>query len=383
MMNPKVTGIEMSNNLPTYESGHQNLSWYTGQYRSKQFMTPDGGISIQFTSGDFDNDIIGGYIYCFNSGFSKLEALRQSGYYATGMLVSRFDFNPQIQSVFHPTAALIFRGAPFVYTSISFFDSMDLQLLNNGIDISTGLYLSNNTICYNDSAHGSITLGGYQSIYSVQYTGSTSATGIIGNSNYGLILGSGRFGNVTSIVYMGNPITGIFTSNYNQGYSGVSLGAVATYSGAGGAGQGGSAIGGGGCLSSGTYILNEYRISVPIYSLNINDKILTFDLDKNCISTGQIKEVIKDLYSYYYRINDKLEITYEHPIFVERNNEWLFIQTRDIKIGDKMLKSDGNIEMIIKKERINESLKTWNLRIEPEHNFFAQDILVHNPVQKN
>ena len=47
---------------------------------------------------------------------------------------------------------MAFRGANQVYVSISFYDILDKDAINNGIEIGTGLYLSDNAICYNDIA---------------------------------------------------------------------------------------------------------------------------------------------------------------------------------------------------------------------------------------
>ena len=76
--------------------------------------------------------------------------------------------------------------------------------------------MSDNAICYNDIAAGSISIGGFQSIYSMQYPGSGNPTGILGTGV--LIIAQQYYNGNTSVLYLSNPIN---ASNNYQSYSGL------------------------------------------------------------------------------------------------------------------------------------------------------------------
>ena len=204
IQNTRQTGIELSNNLPT-QNTIEDFNFYINSghgYSSLNYMGSNGEINIRYLSGLFNSNIVGGYIYTWTGQFPKKEALlRVSGY--GGVSKSQFSFNPSLGYVYHPTAGMQFRGANYVYTSVSFYDNLDKIAIDNGIDISTGLYLSDNAICYNDAAVGSLTIGGFHTIYSMQYTGEDSATGILG-TGITTISERNSEGN-TSVLYLSEP----------------------------------------------------------------------------------------------------------------------------------------------------------------------------------
>ncbi len=181
VQNPRQTGIELSNNLPTLLSiTDTGISYNSGHgYSTLNYMGTHGEINIRYLSGNFNSNLVGGYIYAWTGQFPKLEtALGISGF--SSVSKSQFSFSPTMGHIYHPTAAMAFRGANSIYISLSFYDNLDKEAIDNGIDISTGLYISDNAIAYNDIAAGSITIGGFQTIYSMQYTGNAMATGILG-----------------------------------------------------------------------------------------------------------------------------------------------------------------------------------------------------------
>lgn len=244
--NPRQTGIEMSNNLKTQVTSTNTATTYNSGhgYHTLNYMGTHGEINIRYLSGQFNSNLVGGYIYAWTGQFPKLEtALRISGF--NQVTKSQFTFDPTVGYVYHPTAAMAFRGSNHVYVSLSFYDNLDQEAIDNGIIISTGLYLSDNAICYNDISAGSISIGGNQSIYSLQYTGSSPATGILGTG--ATILATQFFGGNTSVLYLSNPIM----SQGFSAYTGIS-----------------SSVGGGGGGNS--ILLNN----IPLNSYGVNSFIV-------------------------------------------------------------------------------------------------------------
>lgn len=144
----------------------------TDDYSTQGFMNGDGGITIRFIDGTFNSDLKGGYLYVSTGRFPKLDAAINVGNYGATVQKTRFSFDPIYQIISAPAGAFKFRGANYVYASVSFYDALDELALNNdpNLDISTGLYISNNAILYNDVAVGSMTVGGVGTYYSFSTT---------------------------------------------------------------------------------------------------------------------------------------------------------------------------------------------------------------------
>ncbi len=387
--NPRATGIELTNNLPTeyiegsgysaiYQipltgnfyytgysltsgNGYLFVSKLTGNYTTTQFIGGNGDITISFNSGVVDEDLVGGYLYVSTGRFPKLPAANNTGGWGNAVNKVRFDFNPKTPKVTIPTAAYPFLGTYTAYCSISLYDDIDNILIDRGIDISTGLYISDNALLYTKTTTPKMDAGGVANIYGVKIVGTATALDdplildVIGIRSAPIMYTTGD--GYTAVLYFGPPITG-------SPYSGIP-------NAEGGANQGG-------CLSSGAIILNEYGVGVPIYKLGVGDRVLSYDIINKSIITGTINDVLRNSYTSYYTINNSLEITYEHPVYINRNNRWFYFPMKEIKTGDLLLKSDLTTERVDTIEFKNEALPTWNFKVSPEHNFFANNYLVHN-----
>ena len=80
----------------------------------------------------------------------------------------------------------------------------------------------------------------------------------------------------------------------------------------------------------------------------------------------------------YLLINDKLKVTANHLVY--SNGQWLEIGK--LKIGDKLLNSQGKIEIITSVKGVNSKIKVYNLEVSPYHTYFAEGYLVHNKLPK-
>lgn len=280
--NPRPSGIELTNHVPTQESGIGPYIQLSGpdQYSSKQYVDSNGNITIQFLSGALDSGIVGGYIYTSANAFPKTEGVLGTGLYGSRVQKSRFDFDPKRGYIHVPAAAFNARGAPYVFASVSFYDTIDAYAIENGIDVSTGLYVSNNAIMFNDSAAGSISLGGVVTVAAVQttgYPGTNRTNQLIGAGSIELtrnsILGTtNSIQNITTIIYISKPLTGL-------GYTGIGGGGINDING----GYGGGAIYNdddafGGYVGGTNVIVSAIGVGQPyvlkrIDQLNVGDKV--------------------------------------------------------------------------------------------------------------
>lgn len=202
--NLRFSGVDMSMSVPTETYLGTGYISGSGTHRSYQYFTSDGNLSIEITSGILDDNLVGGYLYVSTGKFPKYETLLRSGEWGTNVHRSQFNFNPTSRTIFAPNAAVNMRNSPYGYASISFYDKLDKEFINRGVDVSTGLALSNNFIVINNSYFSS--QSGPGSIYMKRVTG--AATGISdpivtsGLSDGEILVDYVIVGNKTNILYM-------------------------------------------------------------------------------------------------------------------------------------------------------------------------------------
>ena len=130
-------------------------------------------------------------------------------------------------------------------------------------------------------------------------------------------------------------------------------GGVIPGSGGGGGGEGG------GCLAYGTKVLMHDGSYKNVEDLIIGDIVKSIFIsglesasDKTWMdfltndfqyeeSLSIIYNIKDDSYSQYYLINNRLKVTFEHPIFVKRNDAYLFVQAENLLVGDFVFNSNN------------------------------------------
>lgn len=283
VQNPRPSGIELSFNLPTQVSSTGNFISITNNlYQSQQFMGSNGEIIIKFTSGIFESGIVGGFLYTSATQFPKQDIFSPTSFYGSRVEQTRFDFDINNPFVYNPHAAFNVRGAPYCFVSISFFDELDNVLLNKGIDISTGLYMSNNTPFYNDGAVGSLSMGGAATFFTVQTTGYP----LISGARWSGLVGSGASEitrvstqgalnipqNLTTIFYMALGITGFYTGIGGGQPGGLGGGSTNNITGRTPGGYGtGTLVGVG-------FDANNHLVYRQITGLKVGDSIVSFQM---------------------------------------------------------------------------------------------------------
>jgi hypothetical protein len=154
--------------------------------------------------------------------------------------------------------------------------------------------------------------------------------------------------------------------------------------------------GGGGCLVYGTMVemgdgtfkkvedleLGEVVKSLAIAGLdtNIEDnwkEFYTADFEYE-EGLSIITNIFDNSFTEYYVINNKLKLTFEHPVFIKRAEVCMFIQTENLVIGDYIFKENGQFELVTSIDIIGDYVQTININIEENDVYFADGILVHN-----
>ena len=91
-----------------------------------------------------------------------------------------------------------------------------------------------------------------------------------------------------------------------------------------------------------------------------------------------ITNIFDNSFTEYYVINNKLKLTFEHPVFIKRAEVCMFIQTENLVIGDYIFKENGQFELVTSIDIIGDYVQTININIEENDVYFADGILVHN-----
>ncbi len=126
------------------------------------------------------------------------------------------------------------------------------------------------------------------------------------------------------------------------------------------------------CFAKDTKISTPTR-KVNIQDIQIGDEVISYNEKTKQIENSKVVQVFKHQVSSYLIINNKLKVTKEHPMLI--NEKWKEIGSANI---DDKIKTINNEEIIKSIEEIKDSVEVFNLEVENNHNYFAENFLVHN-----
>jgi hypothetical protein len=130
------------------------------------------------------------------------------------------------------------------------------------------------------------------------------------------------------------------------------------------------------CFLDGTKIITENGIK-NIEEIKKGDKVKSFGVLGDDTFSTVVRIEIKESDSYLI-INEHLKVTGNHHLYV--NDKW--IEAAYVEIGDYFRNSKKEKVPIfsIQKKRLDEFVKVYNLELDKysTHNYFADDMLVHN-----
>ena len=92
-----------------------------------------------------------------------------------------------------------------------------------------------------------------------------------------------------------------------------------------------------------------------------------------------VANTMHDQYSYYYKLNNLIDVTFEHIILSKSNNsEWSFKPVEFVNLGDFILDENLNIIEITSKDRVDELINTVSIDTEIKDVYFVKGMLAHN-----
>lgn len=132
-----------------------------------------------------------------------------------------------------------------------------------------------------------------------------------------------------------------------------------------------------GCLLGANMIIMSDGGEKKIEDLRTGESIIAYDFKTSRTMKDKIKdiEINEENEGGYIVINNNLKLTGNHRLWV---NKLSWERCDSLRIGDILLNYRGEEIRIQKLEKIEGVFKTYNLRLEGNnHNFFAEDILIH------
>eukprot|EP01084_Bolivina_argentea_P169233 293398_1 len=149
----------------------------------------------------------------------------------------------------------------------------------------------------------------------------------------------------------------------------------------------------GGCFVNGTNVLLSNMEKIKIEDINIGDNVLTYSLNEKKIVPSRVNSVLK------FEVNELVTITFEnavsvvctpsHPFYVANKDSWCSVNNvkyGKLYIGDHVMNHKSHkfkITNIVYKYINDGCITVRTLSVEGNnHNYFANDILVHNKTMK-
>lgn len=149
---------------------------------------------------------------------------------------------------------------------------------------------------------------------------------------------------------------------------------------------GGGTSTGGGCLIYNTPIMMADKTTKYIQDIQVGDKILSINSKDKFFNTNKFRKSISIitginslLVDNIISINNGLITTSDsHINVIKRDNVWSLITSKELLIGDILMDINKNEIKIISLDIINESQQVYNIVVDKEHIYFANNILTHN-----
>ncbi len=134
----------------------------------------------------------------------------------------------------------------------------------------------------------------------------------------------------------------------------------------------------GGCFGQGTLILTPQGEKL-IEQFHQGDRIITYNLTTHHEEKGSLEKIQVISSPDYFLINGKIKVTGTHPFYVQTPTGFNLIEAQYLKIGDRLVGEKETDLIISHINHINKTITVYNLIfVNPNHNFFADGILVHN-----
>jgi hypothetical protein len=132
------------------------------------------------------------------------------------------------------------------------------------------------------------------------------------------------------------------------------------------------------CFLKGTKISMSDGSIKNIEDVRIGDRVRAYDQNSNQVKSAPVTMLFhhlsREMGSFYMTINDNLQVTPNHPLFVNK----IWKTAGNVKIGDTLFGETGDTIPVSSIKKIYNQVQTYNLEVDTYHTYFANGVLVHN-----
>ena len=151
------------------------------------------------------------------------------------------------------------------------------------------------------------------------------------------------------------------------------------------------------CVLKGTKISLRDGKTINIENLKIGNEIIIFDIENmintenekilqdiklnsfnGLIKTSRVKNIWTNKRNHYFIINDKLKITGDHIILVQRNKNYYWSKVEKLQLNDFLFTEKNIFEKVVSINEKNEETIVYNIQVHTYYNYFANSYLIHN-----
>lgn len=147
------------------------------------------------------------------------------------------------------------------------------------------------------------------------------------------------------------------------------------------------------CFVAGTKIAISDTNYKNVEDIKIGDLVLSYNFNSSTLEEQKVKgigsKLVDKIVKYTFDDNTILKSTLDHPLYSPQKG-WISmdsnyttnvygLETKDAEVGLKILKKDATESVINSIEILTEPTIVYNVKtVENTHNFFANNLLVHN-----
>ena len=131
-------------------------------------------------------------------------------------------------------------------------------------------------------------------------------------------------------------------------------------------------------------VIGDELLSLSVSSLpdeeypTVLDSWTSNNIDDSTFTTTTVTDIKKLTNPGHYVLNNKLNVTYEHIMFIKRGDFWRFSPMEGVVVGDYIVDSEGDTVLVESIEYVNDLINVVSIDTEVKDMYFASDILVHN-----
>ncbi len=145
------------------------------------------------------------------------------------------------------------------------------------------------------------------------------------------------------------------------------------------------------CLVEGSTIQLIDGTEITVENLKVGDALYSMPIvtssdfksynemspDTTLVST-QVSNILVSKSYDYISINDNINVTSTHPLFVYRDNSYIFRTAGELLITDKLINETGDLVDIASIDIIEKEVAVYTVSVDPYHVYLANGVMNHN-----